>query len=157
MKRLSFARFAFMFVLVVLFVMAFAPAALAASWGSQTPLPTDPTAILLMTLGALLDWVATYGISYFVGWLIGFFPQIGATAAKTIGGLLIVMLSAGAVYLIGFLAPAQLNLTVLQAALAIISAVIAWVGQLKGKLSGAIAFININEARGRVAQLRAGK
>ncbi len=144
-------------LLLALMSGVFAPAAFAASWGSQAPLPTDGAAILLMTVGALLDWLVTYGIAWAVGWLLGYFPQLGENTIKAIGGLLIVTLSAGAVYLIGFLTPAQLNLTVLQAVLAIVSAVVAWVGQLKGTIGGQIAFINVNEARGRVAQIRVGK
>lgn len=148
-------RFYLVLVMLALVFGAFVPAALAQ--GTVPPPAADPSAILLMTVGALLQWVVTYGIAWFVGWLFGFFPQLGDGTKKTLGGLLIAVLAAAAVYFVGFLTPAQLNLTVLQAALAIISAVVAWVGQLRGSFSGQIAFIQVNEARGRVAQIRMGK
>ena len=121
---------------VVLVALAATPAAFA-----QTPTPSapsDPTALLLLSIAQLVQWVLTFGISGLASYVLDWFPALSVSSRKVISGLIVVILTAIVTYLVGFFTPAQLNMTVLQGVVAVISVVVAWAGHIFGSFKATV-------------------
>ena len=93
--------------------------------------------IFTMTVGAALAWLASFGVSAAVAYVLGRFPQLNANIAKAISGIAMATLAALVTAIANALPQSFLDKTIFSALVAGITLMINWAGVLAGCPSAA--------------------
>ena len=128
-------------VLIVVFAVMFvvsvtSTVALASTLAQTLTTAVDPQSILLMTVGALFNWLLASGIGWGVQYVLAWFPDLQPIVKNVVGVFLLAGVVAAVSYIETLLTPAQLELTLLQVIFIVGTAFISWASQLIGRNVG---------------------